>query len=98
LNLATNFLGKFILLARLNLSNPYSFGNLPLEPNSLDYIYGNLPLKGRKWILGGEDGGELYPREFLGTLTDKYLKLFYLGEFISIHILFSWGRNIHPSS
>jgi hypothetical protein len=99
LNLATNFLGKFTLLARLNLPNPYSFGNLSLEPNSLDYIYGNLPLRGRKWIPRGEDGGELYPREFLGTLTDyKYLKLLYLGEFISIHILFSRGRNIHPSS
>jgi hypothetical protein len=72
LNLATNFLGIFALLARLNLPNPYSFRNLSLEPNS-NYIYGNLTLWGRKWILWGEDGGEQYPREFLGTLTDKYL-------------------------
>jgi hypothetical protein len=97
LNLATNFLGKFILIAILNLPNPHSFGNLSLEPNSLDYISRNLPLGGRKCIHGGEDGGELYPREFLGTLTDKYLKLLSLGEFISIFI-FSHGRNIHPSS
>jgi hypothetical protein len=60
LNLVTNFLGKFTLLARLNLPNPSSFGNLSLEPNSLDYIYGNLPFGGRKWIPRGEDGGELY--------------------------------------
>jgi hypothetical protein len=60
LNLAINFLAKLIFLARLNLPNSYSFGVLSLEPNSLDYIYGNLPLGGRKWNPEGEDGGELY--------------------------------------
>jgi hypothetical protein len=68
--------------------------NLPLNLISQNLPPLNSLSRSRKWIPWGENErffSDLYAWEFSRTSMHKYLR-----EFISIHILFSRGRGIHP--